>query len=126
MAQLRLGECPNEAELAVCMYNKIKPRKSKVFANMINQSSISRILIFQITGLYHTCSKFRYTVGLFHNILHIASTRKTTDFVVCDQQTCRAACASAQFDQRLCYSLSGNIKTSRQMLVLICVTSKVV
>ena len=29
------------------------------------------------------------------------------DYVACEQQKCRPACASAQTDQRLCCSLSG-------------------
>ena len=36
-----------------------------------------------------------------------ASTRENMSSVVCEQQRHRPACASAQSDQRLCYSLFG-------------------
>ena len=33
---------------------------------------------------------------------------RKTDYVACEQQKGRSACASAQSDQRLLFSLSGN------------------
>ena len=39
--------------------------------------------------------------------LHMGHVVRKSDFVVCEQQSRRPSCASAQSGKRLCYSLSG-------------------
>ena len=96
-ALLRLGGCSNEAEFAVCTI--IFNHQKNGLCNY-HLSSISRFMIFQSTGLYQSKLNFRYTVGLFHNILHITSTRKKlillyTNNKCADQLVCPHSLTSA-------------------------------
>ena len=47
----------------------------------------------------------KYTLMLFTTIINWASSRENLSSGVCEQHRRRPACASAQSDQRLCYSL---------------------
>ena len=42
-----------------------------------------------------------------YSFIYLASSRENLSSVVCEQQRRRAACASAQSDQRLCFSRFG-------------------
>ena len=45
--------------------------------------------------------------NLNENVMIVAATRENLSSGVCEQHRRRPACASAQSDQRLCYSLNG-------------------
>ena len=59
----------------------------------------------------NTCQN-NHIVGNHMFGLKWVSTRENLSRGVCEQQRCRPACASAQSDQRLCYSLIGSIISS--------------
>ena len=52
-------------------------------------------------------SKFVLTISILIDYAIWDSTRENLSSEVCEQHRCRPVCASAQSDQRLCYSLFG-------------------
>ena len=65
-----------------------------------------------LQNLFHTCIAFQlyhlfgmYTLKMLYGIW--ASPRENLSSWICEQQSRRTACASAQTDQRICYSRFG-------------------
>ena len=56
-----------------------------------------------------TAQIFIFLVQSLDLNINSASTRENLSSGVCEQQRHRLACAYAQFDQRLCYSLNGQV-----------------
>ena len=62
--------------------------------------------------LSYSCKSDSNQLGLVYSQdRHMGLNARNPDFVVCEHQRCRPACASVQSDQHLCYSLSGKLNS---------------
>ena len=68
------------------------------------------ILCFDLNSIFNIAKKKHYSKQRKYvkvSVLTCSSPRENPDILVYKQQRRRPACANAQSDQRLCYSLSG-------------------
>ena len=76
--------------------NKERKAKIKGTAKMLNRFK-------------NKCKYSAFLCSFYMCTVKWAATRETLSSGVCEQQRRRPACASAQSDQRLCYSLIGKV-----------------
>ena len=81
-----------------------------ILSMVLEVSLITKQTIFSFSVYLEVQDQFHWIYG--NDIIIWASSRQNLSSGVCEQQRRRSACASAQTDQRLCYSLTGKYHIS--------------